>query len=78
VARHARRNTAKGGLTGMNANCRDAPASFETRAAPAPQDEVIFLMALKKILILRSGPAQAGARLEGRTASIQHLAGRLV
>jgi hypothetical protein len=52
---------------GMRILHRD-PASFETRAVPAPQDEVGKEMALRKILILRR-PARRG--LEGRTKPVQ-------
>src|SRR5207302_59448 len=42
-------------------------ASFETPAAPAPQDEVFFLMPSTAYLILRSASGvNPAARLEGR------------
>ena len=44
-------------------------ASFETRPADAPQDEVIFLNAINRLfLILRSAGT---ARLEGRLTVVQ-------
>src|SRR2546430_12585381 len=44
-----------------------SPASFETPASPAPQDEGFFLMPSIMHLMLRSASAQAEARLEARS-----------
>jgi hypothetical protein len=47
--------------------CRHA--SFETRPSGAPQDDGEFLMALRKIVILRS---PRSGRLEGRKTENGH------